>query len=76
MRSAVLLSTLFVFWDVVGAFRLPVAGNIGKRQPRNIERRDSNVVGTAALTDTSDVQYSANITLGGLPFSVLIDTGR
>jgi hypothetical protein len=73
MKSAVLLSCLFVLWDVVAAVRLPV---VGKRHPRGLERRDSNVLGTAALTDDTDVQYTTNITLGGVQFTVLIDTGR
>jgi hypothetical protein len=73
MKSAVLLSSLFVIWDVVAAVRLPI---VGKRHPRNLERRASNILGTAALTDDTDVEYTTNITLGGVQYSVLIDTGR
>jgi hypothetical protein len=72
MKTAVLLSTFVVLWDLVAAVHFPI---VGKRQNRHLERR-STVSGSAALTDSNDVQYSANITLGGLQFSVLIDTGR
>ena len=31
---------------------------------------------TGPLNDTSDLRYTTNITLGGNPYEVLIDTGR
>jgi hypothetical protein len=70
MKSAVLLSSLLLLWDVAAALRLPVVGK------RSLERRASSITGTAALTDDTDVEYTTNITLGGVQFTVLIDTGR
>lgn len=42
---------------------------------RSISKR-SNLWGAGSLTDQNDIQYRANITLGGAPFSVIVDTGR
>jgi hypothetical protein len=71
MKTAAFLSTLAVLWDFARAGHLSV---VGRRQPPNVARR--GIEGSAALTNTNDVQYTANITLGGVSFPVLIDTGR
>jgi hypothetical protein len=35
----------------------------------------SNLWGAGTLADENDIQYRANITLGGAPFAVIVDTG-
>ena len=70
MKAVALLSTLAVLWEVASAKHLPI---IGRRQ-HGVGRRQ--IEGSSGLTNTNDVQYTANITLGGLSFPVLIDTGR
>lgn len=36
----------------------------------------TNLWGANSLTNQNDIQYHANITLGGASFVVIIDTGR
>ncbi|KZT67267.1 acid protease [Daedalea quercina L-15889] len=65
-----LLSFLALPTELVGAIRFDVQG----RRSRHLQRRAS-VTGTSGLTDSSDIQYYVNITLGGQDFQVEIDTG-
>jgi predicted aspartyl protease len=40
----------------------------------DLQRRDG--VQGVSLNDSADISYTCNITLSGVPFTVLIDTGR
>ena len=59
--------------DLADALRVGLQGKHAR--PQLLTRRAS-LAGTTVLNDTSNIQYSTNITLGGNQFSVLIDTGR
>lgn len=45
----------------------------GLLQPRQAA---AGLASTSGLLNTGDISYHTTITLGGLPFDVLIDTGR
>ena len=64
-RFSILLTLLHVTQVSMAAFidLLPRSGPLHKRDP------------TSGLV-FGDLSYHINITLGGIPFSVLIDTGR
>lgn len=66
-----LLSFLALPTELVGAIRLDVQG----RRGRNLQRR-GDITGSSALSDSNDIQYYVNLTLGGQSFQVEIDTGR
>ena len=66
-----LLSFLALPTELVGALRLDVQG----RRGRNLQRR-GGFTGSSALSDSNNIQYYVNLTLGGQAFSVEIDTGR
>ena len=62
-----LLPTLCAAQD---GFHLKVTG---KRNDPNVKyNKRGNVEGSSTLTNSADVSYYANVTLGGAPFSVLI----
>ena len=69
-----LYSLLTLPVDLADAVRIGLAGH---RTPsrRQFQRR-ATLTGTTTLTDSSDITYTTNITLGGNQFSVIIDTGR
>lgn len=67
-----LLSFLALPTELVGALRLDVQG----RRGRNLQRRGGFTTGSSALSDSNNIQYYVNLTLGGQAFSVEIDTGR
>ncbi|KAF9646038.1 acid protease [Thelephora ganbajun] len=49
---------------------------VGKPNPYNLRHnKRGNIIGSSTLSNSGDVSYYANITLGGASFSVLIDTG-
>jgi len=65
-----LLLTLCTAHD--GGLHLKVTG---KRNPPNSRySKRGNVIGSSTLSNSADVSYYANITLGGTAFSVLIGT--
>lgn len=62
--------------DLADAGRL---GIIGTRVPQRsvaTHQRRASIVGTTGLTNSADIQYNTNITVGGSEFQVIIDTGR
>lgn len=62
--------------DLADAVRL---GIIGTRVPQRsvaAHQRRASIVGTTGLTNSADIQYNTNITVGGSEFQVIIDTGR
>lgn len=71
--SSRVLLALAVVGDLAQAVRLSIHG---RREQDTGLRRRGNVVGSSPLNNTGDVSYYTNITLGGSPFTVLIDTGR
>jgi hypothetical protein len=74
MRTISALPFLALLCDCVAAVHFPVIGSI---QKRNLELdRRADVLGSAPLNNTDDIVYRTNISLGGVPFLVLIDTGR
>jgi hypothetical protein len=73
MKTVAFFSTLIVLWDVSSAGHLSV---IGRRRPQAVDVVRRRIQGNVGLMNTDDVQYTTNITLGGLEFPVLIDTGR
>ena len=45
----------------------------GKRNPPNLKyNKRGNIVGSSTLSNSADISYYANVTLGGVSFSVLI----
>lgn len=47
----------------------------GRRNDAGALRRRGSLAGSSPLTDSADITYSTNITMGGQQFAVLIDTG-
>lgn len=66
------LSLVVLPAELVNAVQL----GLRQRAASGLQRRAGNVLGTSALTDTSDIGYFVNITLNGVQFEVQIDTGR
>lgn len=63
-----LLSTTYAAAD--GGLHLKVTG---KRNPPNLKyQKRGNIIGSSTLSNSADISYYANITLGGQSFSVLI----
>lgn len=45
----------------------------GKRNPPNLKyNKRGNILGSSTLSNSADISYYANVTLGGVSFSVLI----
>ena len=45
----------------------------GKRNPLNLKHnKRGNIIGSSTLANSADISYYANVTLGGVSFSVLI----
>ena len=59
--------------DLAEAVRLGIQG---KHDLASRLQSRATLTGTTALNDSSNIQYATNITLGGTPFEVIIDTGR
>lgn len=80
LASSLLLYLSLLLDDLtVSAIRIPFTGH---RVPHGrtwtgLERlgRRASMTGST-LSDSSDIEYYTNITLGGQSFKVLIDTGR
>lgn len=66
-----LISFLALPTELVGAIRLDVQG----RRGRHLQRR-GGFTGSSELSDSNNIQYYVNLTLGGQSFQVEIDTGR
>lgn len=66
-----LIVHLLLLSDYVGAFRLDVQGR--RKPPVTRLHPRANI---AALTNSGDISYHVNLTLGGREFDVLVDTGR
>ncbi|TFY58045.1 hypothetical protein EVJ58_g6658 [Rhodofomes roseus] len=66
-----LVSFLALPTELVGAIRLDVHG----RRARHPLQRRGSVTGSSGLTDSNNIQYYVNLTLGGQDFEVEIDTG-
>ncbi|KAJ6585306.1 aspartic peptidase domain-containing protein [Mycena capillaripes] len=60
--------------DFSCALRLNFEGRRIPIEQRGLQRR-SSLTGSSPLDDSADLQYSTNITIGGVSFDVLIDTG-
>jgi predicted aspartyl protease len=73
MRTLTSLLTLSFACNLAVAVHFPVIGSSIQR--RSLDKR-ADVLGSASLNNTNDVHYETNITLGGVSFTVLIDTGR
>lgn len=74
--NSLLLVSAAALSSVADAAHLPIVGQYMPRDgSRGIARR-SNLYGAGSLTNQNDMQYKMNITLGGTPFVVMIDTGR
>lgn len=81
--SSSLLLYLYLLLDdlAVSAVRIPVVGKQVPRTtrewvpPQDLSRRVSISAGSD-LKNIQDVRYYTNVSLGGQPFQVLIDTGR
>ena len=48
----------------------------GKHVRQSHLQRRASLDGTTVLNNTANIQYATNITMGGSPFTVIIDTGR
>ncbi|KAJ7486168.1 aspartic peptidase domain-containing protein [Mycena galericulata] len=70
LLPASLLSFIFL-GDFAYALRLNLEG---RHVPRGLGRRAS-LAGSSPLGDTAELQYTANITIAGQAFQVLVDTG-
>jgi hypothetical protein len=75
MKSSLLIASIVAIGNSVNAFHLNL---VGKRQapPSSSLRKRAAIFGSETLSDSLDIQYSCNITIGGVPFATLIDTGR
>ncbi|CCM06640.1 uncharacterized protein FIBRA_08921 [Fibroporia radiculosa] len=74
MRSfslPLLLSFIALPTELIGAVRFDLHG---RAAPRLLDKRTA-ITGASALTDTNNLLYYLNLTLGGSQFQVAIDTG-
>lgn len=69
-----LLAAVAVLTDLTSAVRFDVQGR--RHAEPALKHWPRDPAHMAALTNSGDISYYTNITLGGIPFSVLIDTGR
>ncbi|KAJ7625282.1 aspartic peptidase domain-containing protein [Mycena polygramma] len=60
--------------DFSCALRLQIEGRRIPVEQRGLQRR-GNLAGSSPLENSADLQYTTNITVGGVSFEVLIDTG-
>ncbi|KAJ6584097.1 aspartic peptidase domain-containing protein [Mycena vulgaris] len=68
------LLTFVLLGDFACALRLNIEGRRIPADRRGLSRRGS-LAGSSPLDNSADLQYIANITVGGASFEVLIDTG-
>ncbi|KAJ7079759.1 aspartic peptidase domain-containing protein [Mycena belliarum] len=68
------LLTFILLGDFACALRLHFEGRRIPQEQRELRRRGS-LAGSSPLENSADLQYTANITVGGVPFEVIIDTG-
>ncbi|KAJ7069540.1 aspartic peptidase domain-containing protein [Mycena amicta] len=68
------LLALLLLTDLSCATRLSIQGRRIPTERRGLVPRGS-LSGSSPVDDSADLQYTTNITLGGVPFEVLIDTG-
>ncbi|KAJ7264460.1 aspartic peptidase domain-containing protein [Mycena haematopus] len=68
------LLALVLLADSSCALRLNVEGRRIPAERRALQKR-SSLTGSSPLDDTADLQYTTNLTVGGVPFVVMIDTG-
>ncbi|KAJ7143496.1 aspartic peptidase domain-containing protein [Mycena crocata] len=68
------LLTFVLLGDFACALRVKFEGRRIPVERRGLQRRGS-LAGSSPLENSADLQYSMNITMGGAPFEVLIDTG-
>ncbi|KAJ7745563.1 aspartic peptidase domain-containing protein [Mycena maculata] len=68
------LLSFILLSDFACALRLDFEGRRIPANRRGLARR-SSPLGSTSLADSADTQYTTNITVGGQPFQVLIDTG-
>lgn len=68
-----LISPLLVS-HLAAAVILPFTG-LPRTTHRHIFSKRNNLTGVA-IQDANNILYAANITLGGTPFTVVLDTGR
>lgn len=71
MRFAAFAAAL-AFQDLAVAVQLGIQGTLSKR----FLSSRASISGQSTLTDSLNLEYSTNITLGGQIFECLIDTGR
>jgi hypothetical protein len=73
MKSSLFIASLVAFGNSAHAVHLNL---VGKRQtPSSSLRKRAAIFGSETLSDSLDIQYSCNISLGGVEFATLIDTG-
>jgi hypothetical protein len=65
-----------VLSSLVDAAHLPVTGRSVVGTAQSARRKVSRRSNMSGLTNSNDVVYMMNITLGGAPYDVMIDTGR
>lgn len=72
LHAAVIWSSLLPTVYAAGEGGLHLKVN-GKRNPPNLKyNKRGNIVGSSTLSNSADISYYANVTLGGASFSVLI----
>jgi hypothetical protein len=74
-----LLASIFglaIVGDAVGAVHLNLKGKRRSALDAGALRRRGNINGQASLDNSADISYTVNLTLGGAPFTTMIDTGR
>ncbi|PCH39891.1 acid protease [Wolfiporia cocos MD-104 SS10] len=64
------LSLLALHFESAGAIQLDLVG-----RPAQHLRKRASITGSSGLTDSSNIAYYVNLTLGGAEFEVQIDTG-
>ncbi|KAG7088169.1 hypothetical protein E1B28_012190 [Marasmius oreades] len=68
------LSSFLLHTTSSNGLKLKLQGRHRTLQDNFLSRR-GNLQGSSPLSDNADISYYANITLNGVPFSALIDTG-
>nr|GAT43188.1 predicted protein [Mycena chlorophos] len=68
------LLALVLFSDLSCAIRVPFQGRRIPAERRGLLPR-ATLSGSSSVSDSADLEYMTNITLGGVAFEVMIDTG-
>jgi hypothetical protein len=76
MMLALSLLTFYpAIFGIADATHFPLIGRLSPgRDRRTLARRTT--MNAEGLTNSNDVEYFTNVTLGGAPYVVQIDTGR